>query len=74
MTRTKTSRMLHHSRGELSVCRSGTFRKSSRGIQAICDYFLRRERTEKGIGHDDGRSVATMVQSNDLPGNIRRPE
>lgn len=72
MTRTKTSRMLHHGSGELSVCRSGTFRKSSRGIEAICDCLLRRERTEIGIGHDDGRSVATMVQMNDFPGNVRR--
>jgi hypothetical protein len=66
MTRTKTSRMLHHDRGELSVCRSGTFRKSSRGIEAICDCLLGRQRTEIGIGHDDGRSVATMVQRNDF--------
>jgi hypothetical protein len=67
MTRTETSRMLHHGRGELSVCRSGTFRKSSRGIQAICDCLLRRERTEIGIGHDDGKSVAKMVQKDDFP-------
>jgi hypothetical protein len=68
MTRTKTSRMLHHGRGELSVCRSGTFRKPSRGIEAICDSLLRRERMEIGIGHDDGRSVTTMVQSDDFLG------
>jgi hypothetical protein len=68
MTRTKTSRMLHHGRGELSVCRSGTFRKPSRGIEAICDGLLRRERMEIGIGHDDGRSVTTMVQSDDFLG------
>jgi hypothetical protein len=73
MTRAKTGRMLHHGRGELSVCRSGTFRKSSRGIEAIRDCLLRRERTEIGIGHDDGRSVVTMVQRTDFPGNIRRP-
>jgi hypothetical protein len=74
MTRTKTSRMLHHGRGELPVCRSGTFSKSSRGIEAICDCLLRRERSEiVGIGHDGGRSVATMVQRNEFPGNVRRP-
>jgi hypothetical protein len=73
MTGTETSRMLHQGRGELSVCRSGTFRKSSRGIEAICDCLLRRERTEIGIGHDDGRSVATMVLRNNFLGNVRRP-
>jgi hypothetical protein len=72
MTRTETSRMLHHGSGELSLCGSCTFRKSSRGIEAICDCLLRRERTEIGIGHDDGRSVATVVQRNDFPGNVRR--
>ena len=73
MTGTETSRMLHHGRGELPVCRSGTFSKSSRGIEAICDCLLRRERTEIGIGHDDGKSVATMVQRNEFPGKGRRP-
>lgn len=74
MTRTKTSCMLHHRRGELPMRRSGTFRKSSRGIEAICDCLLRRERTEIGIGHDDGRNVATMVQRSELPVNIRKPQ
>jgi hypothetical protein len=59
--------MLHHSRGELSVCRSDTVWKSSRGIEAICDCLLGRERTE--MGHD-GKSVATMVQRNKFLGNI----
>jgi hypothetical protein len=71
MTRTKTSRMLHHRRGELPMRRSGTFRKSSRGIEAICDCLLRRERTEIGIGHDDGRSVATMAMAGENGMDVR---
>jgi mediator of RNA polymerase II transcription subunit 22 len=57
----------------VSVCRSDTVRKSSRGIEAICDRLLSRKGTEWGIRHV-GKGVATMIQKNEIPGNIRRPQ